>query len=66
MLDIVLWLGLSLVDAAEDLLARPGDDSLVASVAYDGVGFTRAGLAISEEAGVIAIERIIEYFLALF
>jgi hypothetical protein len=66
MLDVVLWLGLSLVDAAEDLLARPGDDALVASVAYDGVGFTRAGLAIGKEAGVIAIEGIIEHFLTLF
>jgi hypothetical protein len=65
-LNVVLWLGLSLVDAAEDLLARPGDDTLVASVAYDGVGFTRAGLAIGEEASVIAIEGIIEDFLALF
>jgi hypothetical protein len=65
-LDVVLWLRLPLVDAAEDLLARPGDDALVASVPDDGVGFTRAGLAIGEEAGVIAIEGIIEHFLALF
>ena len=66
MLDVVLWIGLFLVDAAEDLLARPGDDTLVASVAYDGVGFTRAGLAIGEETSVIAIEGIIENFLTLF
>jgi len=65
-LDVVLWLRLPLVDAAEDLLARPGDDALVASVANDGVGFARAGLAIGEEAGVISIEGIIEDFLTLF
>jgi len=65
-LDVVLWLRLPLVDAAEDLLARPGDDALVASVTYDRVGFPRPGLAIGEEAGVIAIEGIIEHFLALF
>jgi hypothetical protein len=65
-LDIVLWLGLSIVYAAEDLLARPGYDTLIASITYDGVGFTRAGLAISEEASVISIEGIIENFLTLF
>jgi hypothetical protein len=65
-LDVVLWLRFSIVYAAEDLLARPGYDTLIASVAYDGVGFTRAGLAISEEASVIAIKGIIENFLALF
>jgi hypothetical protein len=65
-LDVVLWIGLFLVDAAEDLLARPGDDTLVASVAYDGVGLTRACLAIGKETSVIAIEGIIEHFLTLF
>lgn len=55
----------SLLDTSEDFLTCQRHDTLVVAVADDGIGLARTRLSVGKETRMIALERIVKYFLTL-